>query len=66
MLGKHFLHYFYSFLKVHKSGSNFQFFSRSLKPVLAHKVCDVITTMTLCVNPGPQITAGQRTMSGQK
>ena len=50
MLGKHFLHYFYSFLKVHKSGSNFQFFSRSLKPVLAHKVCDVITTMTLCVN----------------
>lgn len=28
-------------VQVHKSGSNFQFFSRSLKPVLAHKVAPV-------------------------
>lgn len=41
-------------VQVHKKGSEFKYFSRSLKPVLPHKVsvkCKYAVTLLLYLNP---------------
>lgn len=34
-------------VQVHKNGDHFSYFSRSLKPVLPHKVCVIVPTHTV-------------------
>ena len=36
-------------VQLHKRGNEFQYFSRSLKPVLAHKVIGNDKTMIICI-----------------